>query len=156
MSKDNPLVSLFGHQRTRASIYATPQSTRTQRSQPEIDAADLSNQKAFISEPQRFNDTAMFAFPVTNVSTLVLTRTASARTLLVIQNQSDDPIWVNFGSAAVIGLGIMLSPGDIATGVAGGAVFYDSSIPQGEVHMISNVAGPSQVIVQYANQDFVI
>jgi hypothetical protein len=141
----------------RASIYSQPQSWRTQRDEADAAAAsvdpDAFPEGFLVSEPQRYPDAALIPFNVGLVSQLVLTRTDTARVLLVIQNISAAPVWVNFGSNAGINNGLLLDAGVPATPAAGGAIFFDAAVPQGEVFAISNAAN-STIIVLYANKRF--
>lgn len=76
---------------------------------------------------------------VAATSTAVSTR--DVRRLLIIQNYSDATVFCKSGGrTAVVGEGWILNP-QPAAGQAGGAIFFDITVPMGAVNCIHNGSG---------------
>lgn len=138
-----------------AVVPIQPRATQQGASSPLPPAAAPFPEKMLVSEPQRYGETSSFPYTATPTSgaTTALSPSSTTRTFLLIQNVGDFPVWFNFGGEARANLGVMLSPGDTATSLAGGSALFDAFVPAGELYIISS-GGNSTVLVTYANEDF--
>ena len=148
---------MFGRDpRARASVYAVPGATHTTRELSlsagvQAQQLPLAQEKVIVIEPQRAGDMSLFNAAIGTTSIQILTIPATTRTFLCIQNVSAAAIWVNFGSAAEVGTGLILSAGVPASNIAGGSIFFDAWVPQGDVYAIATAAA-SQIVVSYSNK----
>lgn len=145
---------LDGDPHRRLSPYSTAGAARQAPGYQEPPGVlPVAPEKVYVSDPQAFGEMSLFPFTVGTSSIRILVSSATARTFLSIQNQSANAVYVNFGSNAAVGTGFLLSPGVPASNIAGGDIWFDTWLPQGDVYAIASGAG-SVVMVGYCNKAF--
>jgi hypothetical protein len=98
-----------------------------------------------VVDPSRSGDAIQLNLTANIASRLVLPRQAGKRLLLAIVNTDlANKIYVKFGSAASSTSGRPINPG--------GDVFYDSFVPQDEVH-IAAAANGTNFYIEFAYKD---
>ena len=98
-----------------------------------------------VTERQRYGSFQTLNFGGTLTDQLVLASPTTDRIFLAIQNLSlAGNLFIAFGSAANTTNGFKLFPG--------GALLLDAVVSQDDIHIISDIAGPTLGVILYANK----